>query len=344
MGKCAAVIVFPLIALVLSVACTVYLAVDAANRPRPDKVAWTVAFALFAVAAGAEVAGSLAGWTPWLARTYYLAGAVLVVGFLALGELYLLIPGKISRFAPGLTLLVTALAATLVLDAPIDAARVSVEGWHALEKGPALIGLAVTINALGTLVLAGGAFWSAWQMRERPALRDRAAGLVLIGAGALVVASGGSLTRLGSPQYLYLAMAAGIALIFTGYLRVRKPASMVLAGSEPAARLVTFDSGRRSRVTATLDDPGVALITEWITALDPQAVRERSLEWSATPSDESVLDRQGARSAWALRMALPEHARARFDALPPATRGQLAELAEDVFTGPPRSGAGRHAG
>ena len=36
--------------------------------------------------------------------------------------------------------------------------------------------------------------------------------------GALVVASGGSLTRLGHHSYLYLAMAPGVCLLLAGYL------------------------------------------------------------------------------------------------------------------------------
>src|SRR5581483_11190616 len=112
---------------------------DAARRPKPDKIAWLIAFALFAVAAACEVAGSLAGWTPLLARVYYLAGAVLVVGYLALGELYLLAPRATRRFGPGVMLLLTALAVTVVLDAPIDAARLSADGWRALQRGPALV-------------------------------------------------------------------------------------------------------------------------------------------------------------------------------------------------------------
>ncbi|HET7094917.1 MAG TPA: hypothetical protein VFI22_15605, partial [Thermomicrobiales bacterium] len=82
-------IVFPLAAAIIAAACAVMIGRDAARRPKPDKIAWLIAFILFALAAGCEVVGALAGWTPLLARTYYLEGAVLVVGFLALGELYL---------------------------------------------------------------------------------------------------------------------------------------------------------------------------------------------------------------------------------------------------------------
>ena len=96
-------VALPLIVALLSLACALLLVVDAVKRPRPDQIAWAIAFGFFALAAGAEVAGDLVGWSATLARLYYLSGAVLVVGYLALGELYLLIGRRIDRFAPGLT-------------------------------------------------------------------------------------------------------------------------------------------------------------------------------------------------------------------------------------------------
>jgi hypothetical protein len=95
------VVVFPLISALISLACAAIIAGDALRRPRPDKIAWTAAFLLFAAAAACEVIGDLAHWTPALARVYYLTGAVLVVGYLALGELYLLAGKRIAHFAPG---------------------------------------------------------------------------------------------------------------------------------------------------------------------------------------------------------------------------------------------------
>src|SRR5680860_712414 len=101
-------VIFPLIALLVSAACTAVMSRDAWRRPRPDRVVWAIAFGIFAVAAGAEVAGSLGEWSAPLARLYYLCGAVLVVGYLAVGEGYLLARHRIERLAPGLTLLITA--------------------------------------------------------------------------------------------------------------------------------------------------------------------------------------------------------------------------------------------
>src|SRR5262249_1010698 len=150
------------------------------------------AFLVFTVAAGAEVLGQTAGWSANLARVYYLTGAVLVVGVLALGELYLLFPARMPAVTPGITLLVVAIAATTVWSAPIEASRLPVDGWRAIERGPFLVFLAAVINAGGTVVLAGGALYSAWRARAGGGSSSRAAGCVLIAAGTLVVAAGGT--------------------------------------------------------------------------------------------------------------------------------------------------------
>ena len=213
---------FPLVAVLLAACCAVVVLHDYRARPKPDKIAWGIAFGIFAAAAGVEVVGTLFGWTPLLARTYYVSGATLVVGYLALGEMYLLVRRTwADRFA-GLIAFLTTLAIALVSRAPVGA-NVGADGWEALERGPGLTLLTISINSVGTLLLLGGLLWSAWRLRRLGTMRNRTMGCLLIALGTLAVASGGTLTRLGSHQYLYIAMSFGIALIFAGYLRARRP-------------------------------------------------------------------------------------------------------------------------
>ncbi|HEV2107649.1 MAG TPA: hypothetical protein VGR16_05255, partial [Thermomicrobiales bacterium] len=224
-------IVFPLLAALISAACTIEIARDLSRRPRPDKVAWLIAFAIFAVAASTEVVGSTLGWTPLLARLYYLTGAVLVVGYLALGELYLLAGRRISTVAPGVALFVTAFAVSAVWAAPVNQEMLRRDGWEAISRPPgsALFILAIALNAGGTFVLVGGLLWSAWRFRRLGTERHRMIGYLLIAGGALTVAGGGTLTRFGDPAYLYIAMAIGVAVIFAGYLQTRRPHAQVVA-------------------------------------------------------------------------------------------------------------------
>ncbi len=330
-------IVLPLLSALFGALCAIAVARDAARRPRPDKVAWAIAFALFAIAAGAEVVGSLAGWSAPLVRLYYLAGAMLVVGFLALGEIYLLAGPRIQRVGPGIALLVTAVAATLVQSAPIDATRLEADGWHALEKSAALTVLTITLNAGGTFVLVGGLVYSAWKFKRSGANRNRTTGLLLIAGGTIVVGLGGTATRLGSPQVLYVFMSAGIASIYAGYLATRRPDGEPLiprraAASAPTAAPATATSRWASVASSAMSaDPAITYI-EALLALEDADLDARCAGWSVHRSAAASLRRSDAIRVWRLRVALSPVGQQRLDALPAPARRQVAELWTEVLT------------
>jgi hypothetical protein len=318
---------------------------DALRRPRPEKRAWAVAFALFAVAAGSEVLGSLTGWNPTLARLYYLTGAVLVVGFLALGELYLLAPAGMARFGPGVTLLVTAAAATLVWSAGVDRARLADDGWDALHRGPVLSGLAIGINSLGTLVLVGGMVASAIRFKRLGIQRDRMIGCLLIAVGTIVVATGGVATRLGHHEYLYIPMAIGIAVIFAGCVQSRKPAMAVSppiqVASDAGRKVPAKSNGHASAPTpavASRPDPGIEFIEERLATLSAVEISTLCESWSVAWQGRDEFSRDEARRAWSLRTYLSPAARARFDDLPLPVQRQLSELYHEVMIAPVRWG------
>jgi hypothetical protein len=60
------------------------------ERRRTYQLAWAIGSLLFALAAGAEALGAASGWSETLFKTWYLAGAVLNVGWLGLGTAFLL--------------------------------------------------------------------------------------------------------------------------------------------------------------------------------------------------------------------------------------------------------------
>jgi hypothetical protein len=324
-------IALPAAAAVIAAICAAIVGWDALKRPRPERVIWAGAFLLFMVAAACEVIGSATGWSPILARIYYLTGAVLVVGVLALGELYLLLPRRMPAITPGVSLLIVAMSATAVWSAPIDSTRLATVSWRALERGPFLIALAATLNAGGTIVLAGGALYSAWKLRAAGGSGRRAAGCVLIAVGTVVVASGGTLTRFGRPEYLYLPMAVGIAIIFFGVALTRRPQS-ALAATRRAPLIPLPSRPRTVRPVSAGGDEGVRYVVERLLPLDDAEIAEACRRWSAAPMDGDAMNRARARQVWALRLVLPEAPRSRFDALPIGVQAQLAELYAEVWS------------
>ena len=314
-------IVFPIISSVLAGLCALVLARDALRRPRPDKVIWAGAFAMFALAAGADAAGIAFGWTPWLARTYYATGPALVVAYLAIGQLYLLAPGFMRRVGPGLVLLVTALWVSLVVNAPIDTARLAEDGWEAIDRGPELVGTAIVINTLGTAIIVGGTGWSVWRYWRRGQHRNRMIGCALICGGTLAVAAGGSLTRLGHYEYLYIAMSVGIALIFLGVLVARQP--------DQAAASV--DMGGPGVAVSAPPANALAFIQDLLLNRADAEIDAICTEWSVPRDDAPALSRADARRAWRLRSLLPADVVVAFDAQPVSTRRQVTILYHDVL-------------
>ena len=59
-------------------------------RRRTFQLVWAIGMLFYAIAAGAEAAAQVAGWTGPLFRAYYLAGAVWTVAWLGLGTAFLL--------------------------------------------------------------------------------------------------------------------------------------------------------------------------------------------------------------------------------------------------------------
>src|SRR5205814_5831364 len=109
---------------------------------------WSATFAAFGVAAGAELYGQLFRWTPTLARTYYLAGASLSVGFLAAGTLFLLVPRPIAIVGLLVVLVQSAFMVFLVSRAPVDPDAIQLAGWSALEIGRASCRESVWVSGL----------------------------------------------------------------------------------------------------------------------------------------------------------------------------------------------------
>lgn len=215
--------IFPLVAAIISVACFATIAFDYVRRPKPDKLIWSIAFALFGYAVLAEIIGGMLGWTAFLARSYYVSGAILVVGYLALGELFLIARRRVAWSALAVLGIVSVISIVAVVQAPVTG-DLGLEGWRALERRGLLLFLAIFVNTIGTLILVGGALWSAYRFRRLGTMRNRMFGCITIAIGTLTTASGGVLTRLGREEFLYISMSLGIAMIYWGYLLARAPA------------------------------------------------------------------------------------------------------------------------
>jgi hypothetical protein len=216
------------------------------HRRRLHTLVWAVALLCYGVATSAQFVAEAYGWSTAAFRIWYLTGGLLTAAFLGQGSALLLLPRRLAR-----ALLVLLIAASVV-----GTYRIAVVGLSTADILPPLgkvtptaanlpadlRALAVILNIYGTLLLVGGAIWSAVVYVDHMLDRRRRAGYrvlsnLLIAGGAMIVASAGSLEALGHGEFLYLGEIAGISVIFAGFLcsreRMRFPWTRPTAGPAP---------------------------------------------------------------------------------------------------------------
>jgi len=195
-------------------------------RPRPYLLVWAIALGFYAIAALTEVIGAAGGWTPFLYRTYYFFGAIILVGVLALGTIYLLAP-RFSRIALWTLIVLAAVGLAGVLGAQLQAVKLethqvpnadTIQVQGGLFSVLAIL-MAVLINIVGSLILIGGAVWSAYSAWRRGGAPSRVLANVLIAAGALIVGGASTLTRVFHVyEVFYVGQAIGVLVMFFGFL------------------------------------------------------------------------------------------------------------------------------
>jgi len=224
------VIFYPLAATVISAIFAATLWRQYRRKPRAYLLAWSIALAFYAIAALSEVIGAAGGWTPLLYRTYYFFGAIILVGVLALGTIYLLAP-RFSRIALGILIVLAAIGLVGVLGAHLQAVKLETHQVPDADTIKAQGGLfnvlailmAALINIIGSVILIGGAAWSAYSAWRRSGASSRVLANVLIAAGAFVVAGASTLTRLFHVYELfYVGQAIGVLVMFGGFLAAQR--------------------------------------------------------------------------------------------------------------------------
>jgi hypothetical protein len=203
-----------------------------ARRGGPHLLFWGIGLTLYGLGTFSEAFLGLA-WSPFVLRVWYLCGAMLTAAWLGQGTLYLLVrkPSVANGWMIALTI-VSIAAILAVFLAPMTGAAydtslpASVQYKAILTRGPLTITLTILLNIYGTVLLVGGALYSAFLFWRKRVLAHRVLANVLIAAGALLPASAGALVKLGLADWLYVSELLGAVLMFIGFLRAtsRQPA------------------------------------------------------------------------------------------------------------------------
>ena len=206
----------PLVTALVSGAFAIAVALQYARKRRPSQLAWAVGLLLFTVAAFMGFLSRSGGATEVEYRLFYLFGAITNVAWLALGTVYI-VAARYGRIALGGVLALSAIAVYAVFAYPVDIA-VAVDTGRGYPDGSLPRILAAIGSGVGSLVLIGGALWSAWVFFRRRNQGRRALANAVIAVGVFIVAAGGTVAFTGASGILELTNLIGVSVMFIGFL------------------------------------------------------------------------------------------------------------------------------
>jgi hypothetical protein len=179
---------------------------------------WTIGTLCFGIGTLIESINVLAGWSVLNMKIWYISGALLGAFPLAQGTVYLLLKKKTADLLAWFFILYIAVASVAIILSPVDMSvvdparltgKVMTWTWARL--------FSILPNMYALIFLVGGAAWSAIQYARRQGSGNRVLGNWLIAIGALLPGIGGSFTRLGYVEVLFVTEFIGISLIWAGY-------------------------------------------------------------------------------------------------------------------------------
>ncbi len=186
------------------------------RKRRPSHLAWAVGLLLFAVAAFNGFLARSGGPTDLEYRLFYLFGAIANVAWLALGTVFITAP-RFGRAALAVVVVLTAVSVYAVFSTPVDIA-VAVDTGKGFPDGSLPRVLAAIGSGGGSIVLIGGALWSAWAFLRRRDQGRRALANVIIAVGVFIAAAGGTVAFTGASGVLELTNLLGVSVMFVGFL------------------------------------------------------------------------------------------------------------------------------
>ena len=206
----------PFLTALVSAAFAVAVLVRYQRSRRTALVAWGIGLALFAIAALAGALARNGEPTETEYRAFYVFGAIVNVAWLGLGTIYIVAP-RFGRVALALVVLLTVVSAYAVWTTPVDL-RVALDSGRGFPDGSSPRILAAIGSGVGSLVLFGGALWSAWVFATKRRNGRRALSNIVIAVGVLIVAAGGTATFTGASGILEAANLVGVSAMFVGFL------------------------------------------------------------------------------------------------------------------------------
>lgn len=199
---------------------------------------WTLGVLCYGLGTLTEALVGLFGWSEPVFKAWYILGALLGGFPLAQGSVYLMFQNRTATSMMSVVVTIILIASVFVALSPVDLALVEPERLSGKVMVWWQVRLATPfVNLYAFVFLVGGAVYSARRYFRNRSL-ERYRGNVLIAFGALLPGIGGTFTRFGYTEVLYVTELLGICLIFLGYQMIRADTS---GSFFKAQRAVTSD-------------------------------------------------------------------------------------------------------
>ena len=191
-------------------------------RQHPDRLHllwWAIGVATYAAGTLTESLTTILGWHEPVFKLWYITGALMGGAPLAQGTVYLMLPKRTAHILTGVLVTAVTFAAVAVWLSPVNYGLVQphrltgrVFDWAWVRR------FSPFINLYAVIFLIGGAIVSAVRYSKRPEARHRMWANVWIAIGAILPGIGGTATRFGHTEVLYVTELLGLLMMWRGYI------------------------------------------------------------------------------------------------------------------------------
>src|SRR3954454_997016 len=194
---------------------------------------WTLGVLTFGMGTLTESINAVVGWSELNTRIWYIVGALLGGYPLAQGTIYLLMNRRFADISTAVCSAVIVVAAVCVMLSPISIPP----GFDYRLTGRVLEwqwvrAFSPFLNTYAFIFLFGGAVYSAIKYFQNEKGKTRFLGNILIAIGALLPGIGGTYTRFGYVEVLYITELVGLVFIYLGYHAMRMDQSSSLHANQ----------------------------------------------------------------------------------------------------------------
>ena len=184
---------------------------------------WSIGVLTFGLGTLAESINVLFGWTEINMKYWYIVGALLGGFPLAQGSVYLLMKKRFADTTAIIYTLLIIVASVSVIMSPVELGD-SFDGklsgkylsWHWVRY------FSPFINIYAFIFLVGGAIYSANKYYKQGIKDAPFKGNIFIAIGGLLPGIGGSFTRAGYVEVLYITEFIGLLFIYYGYKIIKE--------------------------------------------------------------------------------------------------------------------------